>query len=134
MSAHNSAAQRPLPSEPTRLPHCGHSGGGTHLPVTPFSGGRKLFIKVRVSEAEREAIKKLADAEGGISAFLRLRLSLSGRQQAIREVARLARSLRLMARQTRGYPAGQAVELVSWLMDVDRQLDAAVQNLLKKLP
>lgn len=132
MSAQEIAAQKPLESKPTRLPRRGHSGDGAKLSVTPFCGGRKFFIKVRVNDAERQAIKKLAGAEGGISAFLRRRLSLSGRQQAIRELARLARSLCLMARQTRSYPATRAVELISWLMVVDHQLNAAVENLLKK--
>ena len=129
MESADQSARRPPESSQTRLPRCGHSGGGVNTTVETFSGSRKFFIKIRVTDAERKAIKKMADLEGGISAFIRRRLPAGGKQEAYREIARLSQHLSLMARQTRDYPPNRAVELVAWLMTVERQLQTAIEKL-----
>jgi hypothetical protein len=95
----------------------------------PSNASRKFFIKIRVSDEERNSLKKLADSEGGISAFIRRRLPAGSKQEAVREITRLSRQLSLVARQTKEFPPNRAVELVAWLMAVEREMHNAIENL-----
>ena len=132
MESTDQSARRPPESSQTRLPRCGHTGGGVNTIVKAVSDRRKFFLKIRVTDAERKAIKQLADSEGGISAYIRRRLPEGGKQEACREIAYLSRHLSLMARATREYPPNRAVELVAWLMVVERLLQSAIRKLSRK--
>jgi uncharacterized protein (DUF3820 family) len=51
----------------------------------------------------------------------------------VRELARLARHLCFIARETKQFPPGRAVEIMAWLITIDRQLNEAIQRLGKPL-
>ena len=99
--------------------------------------GRKRMIKIRVNDAEHAALTKMGKAAGGISALVRRHLLKHGdnesRWEAVRELARLARNLCFIARETKQFPPGRAVEILSWLIAIDRQLTEAIQRLGKPL-
>ena len=137
MNTLNQAAEKPLIFGQTRLPRRGHSGGGKKIHIDPFLMGRKRMIKIRVNDAEHAALTEMGKAIGGISALIRRHLLKHGdketRWEALRELARLARNLSFIARETKHFPAGRAVEILAWLIAIDRQLNEAIQRLGKPL-
>jgi hypothetical protein len=137
MNTLNQAAEKPLIFGQTRLPRRGHSGGGKKIHIDPFLMGRKRMIKIRVNDAEHAALTEMGKAIGGISALIRRHLLKHGdketRWEAVRELARLARHLSFIARETKHFPPGRAVEILAWLIAIDRQLNEAIQRLGKPL-
>lgn len=137
MNILNHAAEKPRLFGQTRLPRRGHSGGGKKIPIDPFLMGRKRMIKIRVNDAEYAALTKMGEAAGGISALIRRHLLKHGdnesRWEAVRALARLARNLCFIARETKQFPPGRAVEILAWLIAIDRQLIEAIQRLGKPL-
>ena len=131
------AAKKPRLFGQTRLPRWGYTGGGKKISVDPFTMGRKRMIKIRVNDAEHAALTEMGKAVGGISALIRRHLLKHGdketRWEALRELARLARNLSFIARETKHFPAGRAVEIMAWLIAIDRQLNEAIQRLGKPL-
>lgn len=119
----------------TRLPRRGHSGDGIRLAVKPFKTGRKRVIKIRVNDAEHAALTRMGKAGGGISALVRRHLLKHGdkeaRWEALRELARLARNLSFIARQNSQLSPLAAVEILAWIISIDRQLNEAIQRLPK---
>ena len=99
--------------------------------------GRKRMIKIRVNDAEHAALTEMGKAGGGISALIRRHLLKYGdkesRWEAVRELARLARHLSFIARETKQFPPGRAIEIMAWLITIDRQLNEAIQRLGKPL-
>ena len=95
------------------------------------------MIKIRVNDAEHAAFTKMGKARGGISGLIRRHLLKHGdeesRWEAVRELARLARHFSFIARETKQFPPGQAVEILAWLVAIDRQLNEAIQHLGKPL-
>jgi hypothetical protein len=123
----------------TRLPRRGHSGVCVRLVVKPFKMGRKRVVKIRVNDAEHAALTRMGKAVGGVSALVRRHLLKHGdkemRWEALRELARLSRNLSFIARETKHFPAGRAVEILAWLITIDRQLNWAIHRLSKtKIP
>jgi hypothetical protein len=131
------AAKKPRLFGQTRLPRRGHSGGCKKIPIDPFRMGRKKTVKFRVNDAEHAALTEMGKAVGGISALIRRHLLKHGdketRWEALRELARLARNLSFIARETKHFPAGRAVEIMAWLITIDCQLNEAIQRLGKPL-
>jgi hypothetical protein len=80
-------------------------------------------------------LAKMATGAGGVSGLIRRYLLKHGdnesRWEALRELARLARNLSSIARQTKQLPPNQTVELLAWLILIDRQLTEAIQRLGK---
>lgn len=123
-------------SSQTRL-RCGaHSGGVQPIPVKPFKSGRRRFIKVRVNEIEYSRLTKRGKSEGGISALVRNHLLGEGikdaRREAIRELARLARNFNTLAIEVNRYDAPRAVEVLLWLVAIERELTRAIDALTTK--
>ena len=119
----------------TRLPRRGHSGDGIRLAAKPSETGRKRVVKVRVNDAEHAALTRMGKDGGGVSALVRRHLLKQGdkemRWEALRELARLCRNLSFIARETKHFPPGRAVEILAWLITIDRQLNWAIQQLTK---
>ena len=131
------AAEMPRKIGQTRLPRRGHSGVVNKITIDPFLMGRKRMIKIRVNDAEHAALTEMGKARGGISALIRRHLLKHGdnesRWEAVRELARLARNLSFIARETKHFPPSRAVEIMAWLVAIDRQLNEAIQRLGKPL-
>jgi hypothetical protein len=131
------AAKTPHIFGQTRLPRRGHGGGVKKIPIDPFLMGRKRMIKIRVNDAEHAALTEMGKVRGGVSALIRRHLLKHGdkesRWEAVRELARLARNLSFIARETKHFPPGRAVEILTWLIAIDRQLNEAIQRLGKPL-
>jgi len=93
------------------------------------------MVKIRVNDAEHAALTRMGKAVGGISALIRRHLLKHGdkemRWEALRELARLSRNLSLIARETKHFPASRSVEILAWLITIDRQLTSAIQCLGK---
>jgi hypothetical protein len=130
------AARKPHIFGQTRLRRCGNSAG-KNIPIDPFLLGRKRMIKIRVNDAEHAALTEMGKKCGGISALVRRHLLKYGdnesRWEALRELAQLARNLCFIARETKHFPPGRAVEILAWLVAIDRQLNEAIQRLGKPL-
>ncbi len=137
MNTHNHAAEPPRLFGQTRLPRRGHSGGGKKITIDPFQMGRKRVIKIRVNDAEHSALTKMGKAAGGISGLIRRYLLKHGdnesRWEAVRELTRLARNLCSVAREIKQIPPSRSVEILVWLIAIDRQLNEAIQRLGKPL-
>jgi hypothetical protein len=125
-------------SSQTRLPRRGHGGDGTQIAVAPFKTGRKRNIKVRVNDEEHAAFTRLGKTEGGISALIRRCLLGQGitdaRREALRELARLARNLNVIAVEARRFDPARTVEVVAHLVVIERELDGAIERCSKKRP
>ena len=95
------------------------------------------MIKIRVNDAEHAALTEMGKVRGGVSALIRRHLLKHGdkesRWEAVRELARLARNLSFIARETKHFPPGRAVEILTWVIAIDRQLNEAIQHLGKPL-
>jgi hypothetical protein len=122
-------------SRPTRLPRRGHAGGVRAVPIEPFNPGRNRFIKVRVNDEEHSKLTRLGNSEGGISTLIRRHLLGEGladaRREALQELARLCRSFNVIARETCRYEPARAVEILTWLVAIERELSEAIERLSK---
>jgi len=114
----------------TRLPRRGHSGGGRRVPVTHFNSGRKKVVRTRVTDEEHATLTRLGKSEGGVSALVRRHLLGQGltdaRREALRELARLARGFNSIAIGTQRFDPARAVEVIAWLVIVERELNGAI--------
>jgi hypothetical protein len=135
MNTLNQAVGKPHIFGQTRLPRRGHSGGGKKVQVKPFNMGRKRVVKIRVNDDEHAALAKMGNHVGGISALIRRHLLKHGdkemRWEALRELSRLARNLSFIAREMKQFSPDRAVEILAWLIAVDRQLKESFQRLNK---
>lgn len=124
--------------EQTRLPRRGHSGGVRRVPVTQFNSGRKRFVRIRVNDEEHATLTRLGKSEGGVSALVRRHLLGQGvtdaRREALRELARLARGFNSIAIGTQRFDPARAVEVIAWLVIMERELNGAIQRLSTKRP
>jgi len=124
-------------SSQTRLPVEGH-GPVKKIPVRTFVRGRKKIVKVRVTDAEHATLTRLGREEGGVSELIRHHLLgygvVDARREALRELARLARNFNYIAAATQSYDPARAVEVIAWLVVIEREIRGAIQRLSTKRP
>jgi len=97
---------------------------------------RTKYIKIRVNDAEHKIISSRGKRSGGISKLVRDILlneqAKDLRLEAIRELIRLARNINLIARAVSNFPPERAVQIIVWLMNIDRNLSAAIGKISSK--
>lgn len=91
---------------------------------------------MRVNETEHAALTHLGQSEGGISALIRRHLLGQGiadaRRDALRELARLARNFNSIAAVAQTYNPERAVEIIAWLIVIERQIRGAIERISTK--
>lgn len=99
---------------------------------------RTKVIKLRVTAAEHAALTGLGKPLGGVSALIRRRcldpVSSEPSRDAIRELARLAHNLNLIAVQARTLPANRTVEVIAHLIAIERRLAEALLAISHRRP
>ena len=98
--------------------------------------GRSKFLKLRVSEQELAKLKRLGKSAGGISALIRSHVFetdvADAQNDAIRELARLARHCTALAAEARRFEPTQAVQILAHLLAIERELTRALETVAGK--